>query len=95
MKIKLRKANDFWGLIHPSEPSNTPLIMLNHLTPEKVIDKKDLPEWAISVIEKSKDYGIILVEDDEEKKEVITGIVVESKPEKPVKKRSPRKTIKA
>ena len=94
MKIKLRKENDFWGLIPPTESSNAPLLTLNHLTPEADIDLGKLPDWAQAVIEKSIQYGILIVSPEvvEEKKEVTkdeTG--VESKVKKTTRMRAPKK----
>lgn len=93
IKIKLRKENDFWGLIHPEEATNKPAVMLSHLNPEVDIDETQLPEWAIEVINKSVSYGIIIVSKDklpeqiepvvsDEKKEQESETVVESNVEK-------------
>ena len=100
MKIKLRKQNDFWGLIRPDEASNSPIITLNHLNPEVEIDETKLPEWAIEVIKKSVNYGILIVKEDEkkqeesvateEKKETQNETVVESTVEKPAKEKKTR-----
>ena len=100
IKIKLRKENYFWGLMHPDEATNKPIVMLNHLNPEVDIDETQLPEWAIDVINKSVSYGILIVLKEElpeqiepvisnEKKEQENETVVESNVEKTKKTKKP------
>ena len=104
IKIKLRKENDFWGLMHPDEVTNKPPVMLSHLNPEVTLDEAELPEWAMEVIDKSVSYGILIVTREnskdlaepvilDEKKEQEDETVVKSNGEKIKKaKKAPGKT---